>query len=474
MTDYLPMTVGGVDLDAEKRLQILNPADGSPVGETPDAGEAELETAIAAAQAAFPKWAATPWAERQAAVAAIGQTLLDNADELARMLTREHGKPIDQAAFEINAAGQWCLATSSYADPVTVVEDTPEHRIETHHVPIGVVGAISPWNFPVLLSMWKIGPALLAGNTMVLKPSPFTPMTVLKIGQLLRSVLPAGVLNLITGGDHLGPLMTSHEAFGKISFTGSTATGRKVMQSAAPTLKRLTLELGGNDAAIVFPDVDVRDTAEKLFWSAFTNAGQICVATKRAYVHEEVYDAVRDVMAEMARTLPIGDGSQQGVAFGPVQNRPQYDRVRDLIADSRASGHTVIEGAAPPPGDGLFVPVTLIDNPPESSRIVQEEQFGPVLPLMRFSDENDVIALANASEFGLAATVWTKDEDRAMRVASQLEAGSVWINEGLALSPFAAFAGHKQSGVGQENGLGGLLEYTNPKTVTLRRAPVAA
>lgn len=472
MLDFMAMTIDGRDAEAPGRIPVRNPANGVVFAEVPDAGAAELDAAVAAAARAFPGWAATPWAERRAMVARIGEVIAGEADALAQLLTREQGKPLAQAQFEVGAAAQWCGAIASMELPVAVVEDTAEHRVETHRVPIGVAGAISPWNFPVLLSIWKIAPAILTGNTLVLKPSPFTPLCVLRIGELLRGILPPGVVNVITGGDELGPRMTGHPGFGKISFTGSTATGRRVMASAAPTLKRLTLELGGNDPAIVFPDVDVRATAEQIFWSAFTNSGQICVATKRAYVHADVYDAFLAALRAIAEAVPMGDGAQQGIALGPVQN--QYERVQTLLADCRASGATVIEAGHAPEGPGYFIPVTLIDNPEEASRIVQEEQFGPVLPLIRFTDEDDVVARANSSEYGLAATIWTGDEARALRLASRIEAGSVWINEALALSPFAAFGGHKQSGVGQENGIGGLEEFTNPKTVTIRRPAAQA
>ncbi|MFT4149000.1 MAG: aldehyde dehydrogenase family protein [Paracoccaceae bacterium] len=468
-----PMTIAGRDADATGRIEVTDPATGQPFATVPDAGAAELDAAIVAARAAFPAWAATPWKDRKMAVLRIGEEIGAHAEELARSLTREQGKPHAQAMFEIGASAQWCGATASLDLPVETIEDTPDHLVQVERVPIGVVGAISPWNFPVLLSMWKIIPAILTGNTIVLKPSPFTPLTVLRIGRILRDILPAGVVNIITGGDALGPLMTAHPGFGKISFTGSTATGRRVMQSAAPTLKRITLELGGNDPALIFPDVDVAQAAEQVFWSAFTNSGQICVATKRAYVHEAIYDDFLTALKAIAAQVPMGPGSDQGSVLGPVQNRPQFDRLKALLAETQAAGAAVIQ-AGSAPDQGYFLPVTLVDNPPEDSRIVQEEQFGPILPLIRFSSEDEVVARANASEYGLACTIWTADEERARRIARQIEAGSVWINEALALSPFAAFGGHKQSGIGQENGRGGLAEFTNPRTITLRRKPVAA
>jgi acyl-CoA reductase-like NAD-dependent aldehyde dehydrogenase len=473
MTIAAKMTINGQDVDTSAHLTIANPANGDVLGTAPDAGMAELDAAISAARAAFPKWRAKPYAERQAVVAKIGEVIGANMEELCRSLTLEQGKPAEQAQFEIGGAAAWAGATAMLELPVFVLEDEPGHRIETHHVPIGVVGSISPWNFPVLLSVWKVVHAILAGNTMVLKPSPFTPLTVLRLGVLLRGVIPDGVLNIISGGDALGPMMTSHEGFDKISFTGSTATGRRVMASAAPTLKRVTLELGGNDAAIVMPDVNVAEAAEKVFWSAFTNSGQVCIATKRAYVHDSVYDAFKTAITAIAKAVPMGDGSKQGIALGPINNKLQYDRVKSLLADCKANDFATITGYQPADSNGYFIPVTLVDNPPESSRIVQEEQFGPVLPLLRWSDEADVIARANASEYGLGGTIWTNDIDAALRIAPQLETGSVWINEAMAAHPHAAFGGHKQSGLGSENGIDGLLEYTNPQTITVRR-PLAA
>jgi acyl-CoA reductase-like NAD-dependent aldehyde dehydrogenase len=459
----LTMTIDGKAASSQSHLEVRNPATGQVFSVVPDAGAAELEAAITAACNAFPAWRDTPWSTRAATVNRIGETIAANAAELAAMLTREQGKPAEQAQFEVMAAAQWCQATATLTLPDREIEAGPGRRQVTRYVPIGVVAGISPWNFPVVLSIWKIAPALLAGNTLVLKPSPYTPMTVLRIGELVRDFVPAGVLNVITGGDALGPLMTAHPGFDKVSFTGSTATGRRVMESAAPTLKRLTLELGGNDAAIVMPDVNVPETAEKLFWSAFTNSGQVCVATKRAYVHNDIYDAFRDELAKLAKAVPMGDGSQQGTALGPIQNRLQYDRVMGLLADCSANGYRLLQGEAPE-GEGLFVPVTLVDNPPEDSRIVQEEQFGPILPLVRFTDVDEAIAKANNTDMGLAGTVWSADTEAAMRIAERMDTGNVWINEGLALSPFAAFGGRKQSGVGVENGIEGLMAYTEPKT----------
>ena len=332
-----------------------------------------------------------------------------------------------------------------------------------------MVCAITPWNYPVANAFLKIAPALVAGNTVLLKPSPFTPLTTLRIGELVRDILPPGVLNVLSGQDELGPWMTCHPDVDQVSFTGSTATGRRVMASAAPTLKRLTLELGGNDAAIILPGIDVETVAGKVFQAAFHNSGQVCFAAKRIYVHEYVYAPFATALVELAKRAKVGNGAEQGTDFGPVQNRPQYDRVNDLIADARANGYRfLLGGETETPGKGYFVPLTIIDNPPEHSRIVQEEQFGPVLPLIRFSDIDAVVARANDSELGLGGSVWGPSA-QAEAVAHRLDTGMIWVNEFGSMAPSQPFGGRKQSGFGVENGVAGLLEFTNPHTIVVSR-----
>lgn len=463
------MTIDGNAREAQATFEVLNPATEEVIARVPDCAAGELDDAVASARRAFAAWRRVPMEERRQFVRRLGAELAARSDELMRLLTAEQGKPHDDAKAEILAAAYWCDAVAGLEIPEVVNEDSDERRSVTRRVPVGVVGAIVPWNYPVLLGIWKIAPALVAGNTLVVKPSPFTPLTMLKLGEWMRAILPPGVLNVVSGGDHLGPLMTEHRDIDKISFTGSTATGRRVMASAATNLKRITLELGGNDPAIVLPDVDVDAVAEELFWAAFRNSGQICIATKRLYVHKDVYEPLKAALATYAASVTIGDGSRQGVQLGPIQNRPQYERVRSLIEDSRAQGHSILVGGEVPEGKGYFIPVTIIDNPPDTSRVVQEEAFGPVLPLLRFETVDEVVARANDTDYGLAASVWSRDADRAAEVAAQIEAGTVWVNEIQHLTPFAAFAGHKQSGLGCENGVEGLLEYTVPQTITLRK-----
>jgi acyl-CoA reductase-like NAD-dependent aldehyde dehydrogenase len=466
-TDFT-MTVDGAGRSTSGSLDVVNPATEVVVATAPDASRADLDDAVAAARRAFPGWRSTRIERRREALAALGASIGENAEAFARLLTLEQGRPLAKAMEEVQAAAFWCQAVAQQEIPTVVNEQSAERRSETRYVPLGVVGGIVPWNFPILLGVWKIAPAILTGNCIVVKPSPFTPLTMLKLGELARDILPAGVFSVISGGDDLGPWLTEHPDVDKVSFTGSSATGRRVMASAATTLKRLTLELGGNDAAIVLADADPKTVAEKLFWSAFSNTGQVCIATKRMYVHEDIYDEVAKALVEIAEGVKVGDGLEQGTDIGPIQNRAQFDRVRDLIADAKAKGLKFLTGGELPVGKGYFVPISIVDNPPEDSRVVVEEAFGPVLPLLKFSDVDDVVRRANASDYGLAGSIWTSDPEGGAAIAARLDTGTVWVNEFQYVVPWAAFGGHKQSGVGAENGADGLLEYTNAQTISVK------
>jgi aldehyde dehydrogenase (NAD+) len=469
------MTIGGAAVAGAATYGVVNPTTGEVFTQAPDCSQAELDQAVAAARRAFPAWRDTPIADRRRALHAIADTLAAHLDGLMRLLTREHGKTHEISTVDIMGGAWWCRGTSELDLPVIVFEDSDIRRGETRRTPVGVVGAIAAWNYPVLLALIKVAPALLAGNTVVLKPSPFTPLTTLKIGELLRGVLPDGVLNVVSGGDALGPWLTAHPGIDKVTFTGSTQTGRLVAASGASTLKRITLELGGNDAAIVLPDVDVDAVAEPLFWAAFRNSGQVCLATKRLYIHKDIYEPLKAALVAYTKTVKMGDGAEQGTQLGPVQNVAQYKRVLSLIEDAKNQGYTFLTGGEPIDSPGYFIPVTLIDNPPEHARIVQEEQFGPILPLLRFDTVDEAIARANATEYGLGATVWSSDLEAAAQICERLEAGNVWINEAHYLSPFGAFSGHKQSGLGVEGAVEGLLEFTNAKTYYVKKpAPACA
>ena len=469
MTDYKNL-IDGKMVDNGQWLEVLNPATEQVVGRVPSCGKEELDSAVAAARRAFTQWKKTTAEERQQVVQGIAAAIKENADELYRLLTSEQGKPHAQAQQEIYGAAGLAAAQSTLTLDDVINQDDDPRLSRTRRVPVGVVGGIVPWNFPIMMAIQKIVPALVAGCTIVLKPSPFTPLTTLRVAELIKDVVPAGTVNIITGEDTLGPLITEHPDIDKITFTGSTATGKKIMEGASGDLKRITLELGGNDASIVLPDADVEKVAEQLFWSSFSNAGQVCIAAKRIYIHEDIYDDLSKAIAEYAKTVVVGDGSQQGTGVGPIQNKKQYERVLELIQDAKDNGYKFLTGGdKDPSGTGYYVPITILDNPPEDARIVAEEQFGPVMPLMKFESVDEVIERANNSEYGLAGAVWTKDTDKGVEIAEQLETGTVWINEFMQLSPFAPFGGHKQSGFGAEYGIDGLKEFTYPQVITVKR-----
>lgn len=470
MTHLFPNLINGELVTTEVSLDVVNPANEQVIGRVPACGAAELDRAVAAARAAFKTWSKTPVDDRRAVIRNMAAAIDANFEELYRLLTSEQGKPHQQAQFEIGGCSAMMNAQSTLTLEETINEDSDQRFSRTRRVPVGVVAGIVPWNFPVLMAVQKIAPAILSGCTIVLKPSPFTPLTTLKFAELIKDIVPAGVVNIITGEDSLGPLMTSHPDIDKITFTGSTATGKRIMEGASKDLKRITLELGGNDASIVLPDADVAKVAEQLFWSSFTNAGQICVAAKRVYIHEDIYDEMSAAIADYAKTVTVGDGANQGTGVGPIQNKKQFDRVCELIEDAKTNGYKfLVGGDVDPSGSGYYVPITILDNPPEDARIVAEEQFGPVMPLMKFSTDDEVIARANNSDYGLAGAVWTKDTERGVAIAEQLETGTVWINEFLHLSPFAPFGGHKQSGFGAEYGIEGLKEFTYSQVITVKK-----
>lgn len=377
------------------------------------------------------------------------------------------------AEQEIDFAAAWLAGTASLDLPTEIVEDTPEKLVKTYYTPLGVVVGIVPWNFPVMLLCGKIAPAVLTGNTIIIKPSPFTPYCGIKIVELAQQFFPPGVVQVVSGDDNLGPWFTAHPGLDKISFTGSTATGKRVMESASKNLTRVTLELGGNDAAIICPDVDVAAVAPQVATFAFMNSGQVCIAIKRIYVHKDIYAAFRDALVQFVESLKVGNGDAEGVFLGPVQNKLQYDRVVAFLDDVRERGQKVATGGQAlqtEDNKGLFIQPTVIDNPPNDSKIVVEEPFGPIVPLLEWSEEDDVIDRANDTDMGLGSSVWSKDLDRALRIGQSLEAGTVWINEHLGPTPLAAFGGYKKSGIGREWGVGGLRDFCNTQTVFLNKS----
>jgi len=456
------LTIGGKSVPTKDHFEVRNPSTGAVVGLAPKASAADLDLAVESARTAFASWSKLSHAERQKFCHAAAQKLTDNAEEIARLITLEQGKPLNGlgSRFEMGGAGAWANYTASLDIPVKVLQDNNEGRIELHRRPIGVVGSITPWNWPVLIAIWHIFPALRAGNTVVNKPSPFTPLSTLRAIELMNEVLPAGVLNGIAGEDTIGAAMSSHEGIGKIVFTGSAATGKKVMSSAANTLKRLTLELGGNDAGIVLPDVDPKQIAPGLFWGGFINNGQTCAALKRLYVHDSVYDDVCKELVAFAKTIPMGDGLKDDTQLGPVQNRMQYEKVTRLVEAAKKGGGQVLMGGDPEKGS-LFYPITLIGGLDNGNPLVDEEQFGPALPIIRYSDVDEVIVRANDNPNGLGGSVWSKNIEKAKEYGAQLECGTVWINKHGPIQPNVPFGGVKGSGIGVEFGEEGLFENTN-------------
>mgnify|MGYP001612297351 FL=1 len=460
-------TIGGKPAPAGADFAVLNPATGEEVGRAPNMSGAELDAAVAVAKAAFATWSAQSDEALQAACAAVAAKIEEHAGELAEIITLEQGKPLNGlgSRWEVGGAVAWAGYTAGLSLPVKVLQDNEQGRIELHRKPLGVVGSITPWNFPVMIAIWHILPALRTGNTVVVKPSPYTPLSTLRLVEIMNEVLPPGVVNVVTGDDkafNLGGAMSAHPDIRKIVFTGSCATGQKVMQSAAETMKRLTLELGGNDAGIVLPDADPQKIAEGLFWGAFINNGQTCAAMKRLYVHDSIHDAVCEALVAYAKAIPVGNGMEEASILGPIQNRMQFDKVCRLVADAKGRGKVLLGGA---PGEGLFFPPTIVAGLRNGDALVDEEQFGPVLPIIRYSDVEEAIRLANDSPNGLGGSVWSSDIEAAKKVASRLACGSVWINKHGAIQPNAPFGGVKSSGIGVEFADEGLAEYTDIQVV---------
>ncbi|MCM2293936.1 aldehyde dehydrogenase family protein [Allorhizobium sp. BGMRC 0089] len=459
--------VNGKPLRVGSDFPVFNPATGEEIGRAPNMSSAELDVAVSAAKAAFASWSSQSDAALQAACAAVTAEIGAHSAELAELITLEQGKPLNGlgSRWEMGGAVAWAGYTSGLSMPKKILQDNEQGRVELHRKPLGVVGSITPWNFPVMIAIWHIMPALRTGNTVVIKPSPYTPLSTLRLIEIMNRVLPAGVVNVVTGDDqnvNLGGAMSAHPDIRKIVFTGSCATGQKVMQSAAETMKRLTLELGGNDAGIVLPDADPEKIAEGLFWGAFLNNGQTCAAMKRLYVHDSIHDAVCDALVAYAKNIPVGNGLDEASMLGPIQNRMQFDKVSRLVADAKGKGKVLLGGK---PGEGLFFPPTLVSGLRNGDALVDEEQFGPVLPIIRYSDLDEAIRMANDSPNGLGGSVWSSDKAKARSVAARLECGSVWINKHGAIQPNAPFGGVKASGIGVEFSEEGLAEYTDIQVV---------
>ena len=466
LTDFT-LTIDGAPVTSAATLDVINPATGQVFARCPEAGRSELDQAVAAARRAFPAWRDLTYEARAQRIKGFCDALRAHQEPLARLLTLEQGKPLGQANDEIGRAATQSEGLTRIPITAQILEDTDQRRIELQFVALGVAGIITPWNAPINLAAGPLTSALYTGNTVILKPSPFTPLCTLKLGELTREHFPPGVVNVLAGGDELGRAMTSHPGIDKIAFTGSVDAGKSVMANAAQTLKRVTLELGGNDAAIVLDDVDPKAIAPKLFFASFVNSGQVCMAIKRIYVHERVYDAVCEALAAEARNARIGSGLDPQTQLGPIQNRPQYDRVVGLLDDVKRSGARILAGGEVPAGDGYFVAPTIVADVDDQSRIVREEQFGPIVPVLKFSDEEDALRRANDTRYGLSGSVWSSNPERAAALASRLEVGTAWVNHHRATSATVPFGGAKESGIGRVYSEMGLKAYLEPRVVSI-------
>jgi acyl-CoA reductase-like NAD-dependent aldehyde dehydrogenase len=469
-----PMYIGGKAVDTGTTIEVVNPALGEAFARVPAAAPEHVDAAVDAARAAFPGWSATPDEARAALLHKLGDVLTAHTPELMELVTRETGKPLRGlnnvgSGMELGGAIAWTHVTAGYGLEPTVIQDNDEARVEIHRKPLGVVASITPWNWPLMIAIWHIVPALRAGNTVVLKPSEYTPVATARFVELANAILPPGVLNLVTGGAAAGAALSGHPGVNKIVFTGSTRTGRRIMENAAATLKRLTLELGGNDAGIVLPGVDVKAVAPKLFGASFHNNGQTCACLKRLYVHASQYEEVCTELARLAAAVKVGDGMEPGTELGPVQNRAQLDIVESLAEDASANGGRFLSGGTRRHAKGYFFDPAIVADLSNGSRLVDEEQFGPILPVVKYTDVEEAIRLANDNPNGLGGSVWSSDLASATEVGKRLECGTVWINEHGAVQPDAPFGGVKQSGIGVEFGKQGLEEFTSIQTVKIMK-----
>ncbi|HEX2139153.1 MAG TPA: aldehyde dehydrogenase family protein [Woeseiaceae bacterium] len=468
MSKKYDMTIDGETVPADDYREIRNPANRDEVvGLAPLGTLDHLEQAVAAARNAYASWRHSSDGEREAACKTLAQVVSENAGELATLLTKEQGKTLKGlgAEFELGGCAAWAGYTASLSLPMKVLEASEKSRIELHREPLGVVASITPWNWPLLIAIWHVVPAIRTGNTVVIKPSPFTPLGTLRLFELVSQALPRGLINVISGDDELGAALSRHEDVNKVVFTGSIATGKKIMSNAAPTLKPLTLELGGNDPAIVLPDADPEAFAEGLFWGSMINSGQTCGAIKRLYVHDSIFDRTCEALVAFSRKIPMGDGLSDSNLLGPLQNERQFNRVVELVEDAKAQGATILCGGEPAGGNGYFYPVTFVSDITDGTRLVDEEQFGPVLPIVRYTDVDEAVAHANGLEYGLDASVWGTDREETSRIAARLEAGTVWVNKHAEIAPHVPFGGIKCSGLGVEFGEEGLAAYTSIKVI---------
>ncbi|MET7271147.1 aldehyde dehydrogenase family protein [Streptomyces flaveolus] len=445
-------------------VTVVDPATGEGFAEAPAQRPEELDAVVDRAHAAWHDWRTDPDARRTALLAAA-DAVEAAAAELAPLLTREQGKPLTESYAEVARTAarlRYFAGLDAGTEPIT--DGRPVHS-ELRWRPLGPVAAIVPWNFPLQLASAKFAPALAAGNTMVLKPSPFTPLATRLLGSVLSGALPEGVLTIVTGREPLGARLASHPGIRHVTFTGSAATGRGVAAGAAASLARVTLELGGNDAAVLLDDVDVEEIADRLFWAAFRNCGQVCMAVKRVYAPARHHARVVEALADRARTTVVGSGLDPDARLGPVNNAPQLARVEQYTNRALADGARIAAGGHRLDRPGYLFAPTILADVPAHSPVVTEEQFGPVLPVLPYDTLDEAVGAANGTGFGLGGSVWGTDIDLAAAVADRLECGTAWINHHAELSLAQPFAGAKDSGVGVAGGPWGLYGNLRPFVV---------
>lgn len=456
-----------------RTFDVTNPAGGALIAKVADCGEAETLAAIAAAKRAFPLWRARTAKERAQILRRWSDLMMSHADALGVLLASEQGKPLAEAKGEIAYGAsfiEWFAEEGRrvYGDIIPAAQSGRELVVLKD--PVGVTAAITPWNFPNAMITRKVGPALAAGCVSIVKPAAETPLSALAIAVLAEEAgLPAGVLNIVTSdqAELVGGILTRHKDVRKVSFTGSTEVGRIIMRQGADTIKRLSLELGGNAPFIVFDDADVDAAVQGALASKYRNTGQTCVCANRFYVQSGIYDMFAEKLAAAVQAFKVGDAFLPGVQQGPLINQDALVKVEELVADAQAKGARALIGGKRHALGGLFYEPTVMVEIARDSRLLREEIFGPVAPLVRFADEADVIALANASEYGLASYFYTRDIGRAWRVARALEAGIIGINEGIISTAEAPFGGVKQSGLGREGAHYGIDEYLDIKYVCM-------
>lgn len=470
-------TINGQLVSSEQSMESINPATGEAAGRVPVCTQAQVAQAIAAARAAQPAWAARPDSERKALMMKVAEVIKANAPYLSEWVTKEQGKPLggigpDQvpgARFELWGCEVWTQVPASLDLPVEVVFEDETRRDEVHRKPFGVIAAIAPWNWPLLIAIWQIIPSIRSGSTVVIKPSEYTTIGTLELVRLISEVLPKGVVNTVSGSGEVGSWLVNDPGIDKIMFTGSARTGSRIAEAAARNMVPTTMELGGNDAAIVLPDADPKAIAMGLFWGAFINMGQTCACAKRLYVHESIFDQTVQALKELSQAMPMGNGMDDGMVMGPIQNKMQYDKVVSLVDSARQAGGTIVCGGQPKGGAGYFYPLTLVTGLEDGARLVDEEQFGPVLPIIKYHDVDQAVASANRLSAGLGASVWSSDVERAKEVASRIQAGTVWINQHGMIHPMVPFGGIKGSGYGVEFGVEGLKSVTRPQVISIKK-----